>query len=350
MDVNTVTLMYHDGINSHSLHPHIADVNSKFKQTRELAFAKNDLGNIVHYVTTNVSYYIDDTEVSREVFEEVSRKLSDIVETITNKECKYKTIHDMNGVTVWQIDLEGADSMSWIDYLTADTKWHYPWGKDWADCYMNGIIADINARQAINNTYTKEKIEMKNTNNNKKNMITIRNYTYEVATGKTTIFWSDNTQTTVVAEPNTESSQYVGFVSACAKKLFGNKSTYLNQFDKWAVKIPAKRKAEAEKKVAEEKARTKAMAEKKAKQEARAEKRVIDSYAKEIMNDFEEEMKRRRGEDVYSKAEKIAVEKLGVPTEYINRFKNPEAFDKYVNDSMNKEKDETKTETEGNKI
>jgi hypothetical protein len=177
---------------------------------------------------------------------------------------------------------------------------------------MNRIIADINATQTINNTHTKEKNEMKNTNNNKKNMITIRNYTYETATGKTTIYWSDNTQTTVVAEPNTKSSQYVGFVSACAKKLFGNKSTYLNQFDKWTVKKPEqeRKKAEAEKTKAEEQAKIEA------ERAERAKARKIEKLAKKWVNEY-----RMKNEDIEicREARKLAKEKYYIPEDWFNK-------------------------------
>lgn len=60
----------------------------------------------------------------------------------------------------------------------------------------------------------------------------IVNYKYNEETGTTTLFWADKTQTTVTADNLTEANQFEGFCAACAKKLFGNKSTYLNQFDK----------------------------------------------------------------------------------------------------------------------
>jgi len=147
----------------------------------------------------------------------------------------------------------------------------------------------------------------------KKDMLTITNYKYDEKTGRSTLYWSDKTQTTVTADPDTEFSQYVGFVSACAKKLFGNKSTYLNQFDKWTVKIPARKKAEAEKKAAEDKAREEARAKRAAKKAERKAKRDIEIRAKQLADEY-------YAQEIEGEAEKIAHEKYGVPNNWFDGY------------------------------
>lgn len=141
----------------------------------------------------------------------------------------------------------------------------------------------------------------------------IVNYKYNESTGETVIFWDDKTQTTVKADPDVEWSQYTGFVSACAKKLFGNKSTYLNQFDKWTVKIPARQKAEAEKKAAEDKAREEARAKRAAKRAERRAKRDIEIRAKQLADEY-------YAQEIEDEAEKIAHEKYGVPKNWFNGY------------------------------
>lgn len=141
----------------------------------------------------------------------------------------------------------------------------------------------------------------------------IVNYKYNEEKGFTEITWSDKTITRVVAGDDTEKSAYVGFVSACAKKLFGNKSTYLNQFDKWTVKIPARQKAEAEKKAAEDKAREEARAKRAAKKAERKAKRDIEIRAKQLADEY-------YAQEIEDEAEKIAHEKYGVPKNWFDGY------------------------------
>lgn len=86
-----------------------------------------------------------------------------------------------------------------------------------------------------------------NMNNTRKVCYEIVDYKYNPETGETYIKWSDLTETRVKPESNTEPNQYVGFVTAYAKKAAGNTSHISSLFDKWAVKMPAKVKIEAEK-------------------------------------------------------------------------------------------------------
>ena len=147
----------------------------------------------------------------------------------------------------------------------------------------------------------------------KKDMFTITNYKYDEKTATTTIWWSDKTQTSVTTDNVSEATPFEGFCAACAKKLFGNKSTYLNQFDKWTVKIPARKKAEAEKKAAEEKAREEARAKRAAKKAERKAKRDIEIRAKQLANEY-------YAQEIEGEAEKIAHEKYGVPNNWFDGY------------------------------
>lgn len=137
----------------------------------------------------------------------------------------------------------------------------------------------------------------------------IVNYKYNEETGTTTLFWSDKTQTTVTADNLAEANQFEGFCAACAKKLFGNKSTYLNQFDKWTVKIPERERLAAEKKAAEDKAHEEAKARKAAKKAERRAKREVELIAKEFADNY-------KHESVWEQAKKLAMKKYGVPADY----------------------------------
>lgn len=151
-----------------------------------------------------------------------------------------------------------------------------------------------------------------NTKENK-DMLTIVNYKYDEKTATTTIWWSDKSQTSVTADNVSEATPFEGFCAACAKKLFGNKSTYLNQFDKWTVKIPARQKAEAEKKAAEDKAREEARAKRAAKKAERKAKRDIEIRAKQLADEY-------YAQEIEDEAEKIAHEKYGVPKNWFDGY------------------------------
>lgn len=137
----------------------------------------------------------------------------------------------------------------------------------------------------------------------------IVNYKYNEETGTTTLFWADKTQTTVTADNLTEANQFEGFCAACAKKLFGNKSTYLNQFDKWTVKIPERERLAAEKKAKEDKEREETKARKAAKKAERRAKREVELLAKEFADNY-------KHESVWEQAKKLAMKKYDVPADY----------------------------------
>lgn len=126
-------------------------------------------------------------------------------------------------------------------------------------------------------------------------MPSITNYKYTEDTAVTTIEWSDGTKTTVRAEYPDTASPYTGFVTACAKKAFGNNNTINKLFDEWAVKKP-KRETEAKIKANAALLEEKRIAENR---KTKREKWLIHKRAAEIAKEYE--------------ARKLANEKYGVP-------------------------------------
>lgn len=133
-------------------------------------------------------------------------------------------------------------------------------------------------------------MKVKNTN-----IPEIVNYTYNSETGKTTIKWSDKTETTVVSENPDTADQYTGFVTAIAKRAMGNTSHVNNLFDKWAIKKPIQDKISEEKRITQE-IENKRIADKR---RAKREKWLIRREAIRIKREYE--------------ARKLANEKYGVP-------------------------------------
>lgn len=123
----------------------------------------------------------------------------------------------------------------------------------------------------------------------------IVDYKYNSETGETWIKWVDKTETRVRPESGTEANQYVGFVTAYAKKAAGNTSRINSLFDKWAIKKPIQDKKVEEKRVTEE-TETKRIIEKR---KEKREKWLIRKEALRIKREYE--------------ARKIAHEKYGVP-------------------------------------
>lgn len=126
----------------------------------------------------------------------------------------------------------------------------------------------------------------------------IEDYKFNTETGETYIKWADKTETRVRPESDTVPNQYVGFVTAYAKKAAGNTSRINSLFDKWAVKKPIKDEIAEEKRIAEE-TETKRILEKR---KAKREKWLIRKEALRIKREYD--------------AKKLAREKYGVPMEF----------------------------------
>lgn len=128
--------------------------------------------------------------------------------------------------------------------------------------------------------------------------------------GRTTIKWSDGTMTQVACNPD-KADMYTGFMIAVAKKAYGNNNTINNLADKWLFKIP---KQEAERKAKEkaEKIEQERIAANKArKREINRKKKIIRDEAKRIKEQYERE-------ELEAEAKKMAIEKFGVPADYVN--------------------------------
>lgn len=128
--------------------------------------------------------------------------------------------------------------------------------------------------------------------------------------GRTTIKWSDGTMTQVACDPN-KADMYTGFMIAVAKKAYGNNNTINNLADKWLFKIP-KQKAEREAKEKAEKIEQERIAANKArKREIYRKKKIIRDEARRIKEQYEKE-------ELEAEARKMAIEKFGVPADYVN--------------------------------
>lgn len=237
-----------------------ATINSSFSHDVESVQAIGEYGVTLFSTPVSHIYKIDDNCVDCNTFIKVTSLLKNI-DDIKNKDKHSNTI---GGI---------YDDMIWFDI---ETK-----------------------RVIYNKTQEKEN----------KDMPKIVNYKYNEETGTTTLFWADKTQTTVTADNLTEANQFEGFCAACAKKLFGNRSTYLNQFDKWTVKIPERERLAAEKKVKEDKERKETKARKAAKKAERRAKREVELLAKEFSDNY-------KHESVWEQAKKLAMKKYGVPADY----------------------------------
>ena len=319
----------------------VATNNSEFKQTLGNVYACNKDGQILHTVPKSVVWYIDNNRVSRETFEEVIKRLELMIYSKTKRRCAWKTFNGSDGVTVWKIE----NPACFENVLSADNNSYKMYHDDYyglgklqakirgkrAECCVyddcmyirSSVYAQLNE---ILNSNKKENEDMVDYEKIKNDIFKeysrgiagrfmmcpqIVNYKYNETTGETTVYWDDKTQTTVKADNISEASQFEGFCAACAKKLFGNKSTYLNQFDKWTVKIPARERAEAEKKAAEDKAREEARAKRAAKKAERKRKRDIEIRAKQLADMY-------YSQEIEDEANKIANEKYGVPTDWLN--------------------------------
>ena len=132
-------------------------------------------------------------------------------------------------------------------------------------------------------------------------MPNIVDYKYNHKTGETHIKWADKTETRVKPESNTVPNQYVGFVTAYAKRAAGNTSRINGLFDKWAFKKPILDKKTEAKRI-EEEIETKRIIEKR---KAKREKWLIRKEALRIKREYE--------------AKKLANEKYGVPMNELSK-------------------------------
>lgn len=145
------------------------------------------------------------------------------------------------------------------------------------------------------------------------NMPKIKNYTYIMDHGVTIIEWSDGTKTKVVCDPE-KADQFTGFVSAVAKKAFGNGGKMLDEWDRLVIKpIEDAKKAEEKARIEaeEERIHAEAKAKRAAKKAERKKKREIENLAKQIADAYHEQ-------ELLEEAEELATKKYGVPKVYLD--------------------------------
>ena len=128
----------------------------------------------------------------------------------------------------------------------------------------------------------------------------IVDYKYNSETGETYIKWADKTETRVKPESDTEPNQYVGFVTAYAKKAAGNTSRINSLFEKWAIKKPIRDEKSEKRRFAEEAEAQRVFEKRRAKRE----KWLIRREALRIKREYE--------------AKKLAYEKYGIPMDDVD--------------------------------
>lgn len=267
-----------------------ATINSSFSRDMDSVQATGKYGATLFTAPTSYTYKIDDNCVDYDTLIKVMFLLKKI-NNIKKKDKHSDTIRGKRANSIYRDESFIACTKEYKDFMTL-----------------------------LGENYLKKENE---------DMPKIVNYKYNEEKGLTEITWSDKTITRVVAGDNTEKSAYVGFVSACAKKLFGNKSTYLNQFDKWAVKKPEqeRKKAEAEKAKAKEQAKIEA------KRAERAKEKEAERLAKLWAKQYKRENERIK---IAEAAEKIAKDKYGIPDDWFGSDCCCECSDKEF-DNLNTE-------------
>jgi hypothetical protein len=163
------------------------------------------------------------------------------------------------------------------------------------------MLEPVNKNTKENKTYdmfdTSTIVNTKENNNMnmRKVCYEIVDYKYNTETGETYIKWDDKSETRVRPESDTEPDQFVGFVTAYAKKAAGNTGRINSFFTQWAIKKP-KLDAEEKAKKKAAKAEAKRIVEKR---KAKKEKWLVRKAALRIKREYE--------------AAQLAHEEYGVP-------------------------------------
>lgn len=267
----------------------MATTNSVPSQKQQYVYAEKD-GNRLKECVIGWLYYIDDNEVSFEVYKRIVNWIDE-----------YRKIEEANNVKPYDeqyIDsciesIINAPIRSIFDEIKNHKEPRNPWG------------AYIKSHTITNNT----KGEFK--------MPKIKNYKYIEEHGVTIIDWTDGTTTKVVCDP-AKADQFTGFTAAIAKKAMGNGGKMLDEWDRLVVepiekakKAEEKAKAEAEKKAEEDKIHAEAKAKREAKKAKRMKQRLIEEMARDFADSY------NMGE-LRDAALKLATEKYGVPEGYFD--------------------------------
>lgn len=307
-------VIYHDI----KMNKHEATINSSFYHEINSVQATGKYGAILSTTPVSHTYKIDGNCVDRDTFNEVIHLFKGANST-ADFDISFDNLTQIDKPIKIVFEGESAKEEKLREKLQQCIIKNYDLQTTSGRQELFNIVEDVIDRNRYNrmrissltslyNNVTQKFMEHINSKENE-DMPKIVNYKYNEEKGLTEITWSDKTITRVVAGDDTEKSAYVGFVSACAKKLFGNKSTYLNQFDKWTVKIPERERLAAEKKAKEDKEREETKARKAAKKAERRAKREVELLAKEFADNYNHE-------SVWEQAKKLAMKKYGVPADY----------------------------------
>lgn len=271
-------------------YPHELTKKSKFKVNKATdKYAFDRFGNKLT-VFTRYEYKIDDNEVSVETFNNARDMLFENEMNAVEKDITER-IKDMNKL---YFDRDTIDKLNdTIDRIVPKeaklvSTPRYPWGTK----------TDNTAKNKENNTMPK-----------------IIDYIFIPEHMVTIIKWSDGSETKVRGESE-NANQFCGFVSAIAKKAFGNGGKMLSEWDRLVIKpeedkkkAEEKARIEAEEKVATEKLHAEAKAKRAAKKVKRNRKRTIEDMAKDFAVMYERDK-------MFDEAMKIAIDKYGVPAEF----------------------------------
>lgn len=274
-------MMYYKNIHRENF---IATTQSVPSQKPQYVYAEKD-GYKLKECIIGWLYYIDDNEVSLEVYKDVYKWIDE-----------YRKVEEENKM-ISPIKYE-IDNY-YIEYLKKlEKEPRNPWGVS-------------NKPHTITNNTVDNKGEFK--------MPKIKNYKYIAEHGVTVIDWTDGTTTRVVCDPITnKADQFSGFTACIAKKAMGNGGKMLNEWNRLVVepvekakKAEEKRRAEAERKAKEDKIHAEAKAKREAKKAKRMKQKLIEEMAKDFADSY------NMGE-VRDAALKLATEKYGVPEGYFD--------------------------------
>lgn len=309
---NAITkVIYHDI----KMNKHEATINSSFYHEIDSVQATGKYGAIESTTPVSHTYKIDGNCVDRDTFNEVINLFKGVNST-ADFDISFDNPHIDKPIKI-VFEGEPTKEEKLREKLQQCIINNYDLQTTYSRQELFNIVEDYIDRHnhmgtspltSLCNNVTQKFMKHINSKENE-DMPKIVDYKYNEETGTTTLFWADKTQTTVTADNLTEANQFEGFCAACAKKLFGNKSTYLNQFDKWTVKIPERERLAAEKKAKEDKEREETKARKAAKKAERRAKREVELLAKEFAENY-------NNNSVYEQAKKLAMKKYGVPADY----------------------------------
>lgn len=206
-----IKVIYHDI----EMNKHEATINSSFYHDINSVQATGKYGAIVSTTPVNHIYKIDGNCVDRDTFNGVINLFKGVNST-ADFDVSFDNPHIDNPIKIV------------FEPNTEPILRFHNGSPISVDCDITSIAKRVYEELYEPPAWEANNPALKNIKENE-DMPKIVNYKYNEETGTTTLFWADKTQTTVTADNLAEANQFEGFCAACAKKLFGNKSTYLNQ-------------------------------------------------------------------------------------------------------------------------